>query len=349
MSRLLDRILRAPLLASRMGPVEGLPVIDASSVADLYAESPTMGVEEASWPNAAPPFPACWFEFGAPREVVLGPGKTQAWGPPWPRAWGFRVQVLEETDLDRMPPSRRLQEARDEVRWVYHAALWAEHGAGEITQESGRTYVVDAMGAIIDSHLALSHEVVTAFYQQSPAIASWMRDHETGEPLTALEAGRRYQAFEAGEPVGHLLRLPPARHLDDALPQRAAAGARPRPQGGQEGRPEARPAPGHLQHHRRRPDAPGATRGGRHGAARLGSSPAHLPRPLPDLLRGPAVVRAAWPARDVLDAAARARRPGRRRRGGQLQDSREAAGVGGVTQTVHIAPPALALSPWLPS
>lgn len=197
MSRLLDRILRDPLLASRMGPVEGLPVIDASSVADLYAESPTMGVEEASWPNAAPPFPACWIEFGAPREVVLGPGKTQAWGPPWPRAWGFRVQVLEETDLDRMPPSRRLQEARDEVRWVYHAQLWAEHGAGEITQESGRTYVVDAMGAILDSHLALSHEVVTAFYQQSPAIASWMRDHETGEPLTALEAGRRYQAFEA--------------------------------------------------------------------------------------------------------------------------------------------------------
>lgn len=29
MSRLLDRILRDPLLASRLGPVESLPVIDA--------------------------------------------------------------------------------------------------------------------------------------------------------------------------------------------------------------------------------------------------------------------------------------------------------------------------------
>lgn len=86
MSRLLDRILRDPLLASRLGSVEGLPVIDASSVADLYAESPTMGVEEATWPNAAPPFPACWLEFRAPREVVLGPGQTQAWGLPWPRS-----------------------------------------------------------------------------------------------------------------------------------------------------------------------------------------------------------------------------------------------------------------------
>jgi len=31
MSRLLDRILRDPVLASRLGPVENLPVIDAST------------------------------------------------------------------------------------------------------------------------------------------------------------------------------------------------------------------------------------------------------------------------------------------------------------------------------
>ncbi len=72
MSRLLDRILRDPVLASRLGPVENLPVIDASSVADLYAESPTMGVEKATWPNAAPPFPSYWMEFQAPREIAPG-------------------------------------------------------------------------------------------------------------------------------------------------------------------------------------------------------------------------------------------------------------------------------------
>lgn len=196
MSRLLDRILRDPLLASRMGPVEGLPVIDASSVADLYAESPTMGVEEASWPNAAPPFPVCWFEFGAPREVVLGPGKTQAWGPPWPRAWGFRVQVLEDHALSQMPQSQRLQERRDEVRWVYEASMWAEYGPSAITQDSRRVHAVDGQGGIVDQYTHLSQEVVRAFYDGVPAIASWLHDQETGERLDNLEAARRYMEFE---------------------------------------------------------------------------------------------------------------------------------------------------------